>query len=512
MKKLVRNFRWAETGETQHMLVEDGIVVYRGPELPETDAEVEDQGGKWLLPLFVDCHCHILPTGLDLQKLNLGVAQSHQDVLDLIRTRHSTHPDGWLMAVHYDQNKYNGVHIHRDQLDAICPDRPVILRHVSGHASVLSSAALKAAHITEESGDPAGGAYVRDESGRLTGVLLEEAHDKATRSAPPPSLEAMVDAIMLAGDRMRALGIGCATDMMTGFFDLPTELEAYRLAAERGLKIDTRLFLQWSAVLGPRKTEAGLERVSGLKGDRCRVEGIKIFADGAIGSATAAIYGKFCGVHASGFKVARHSSKAKHPGGEEVDGQLIYSPSRLKKMVLAADEAGYRVAVHSIGDYCTDLVLDAIAQSSMPKQHRIEHAMILSDSQIERIAEVGCTLSFQPEFLTKLGHVYLRQLGPERTSVLKRSRSVLDAGIPLAFSSDRPIVSGDPWESIRAGAFRQDPYDPAENCTLAEAIQATTVWAAEANGDRDGYATLRPGSRADYQVFEELPIPRNYSS
>ena len=209
-----------------------------------------DHGGRRIIPAFVDSHCHILPTGLDLLKLHLGPAATRDEVLDLVRERHREAPEGWLHAVHYDQNKY-GAHLTRHDLDTVSSERPILLRHVNGHASVANTAALRAAGVDASTPDPAGGEYLRDAEGP-NGVLLEDAHEFVTSAAPAPDLEEMVAAILRAGASMRALGIDCATDMMTGRWDLPMELEAYRLAAERGCAVDLRLCLQWRPFLGPK--------------------------------------------------------------------------------------------------------------------------------------------------------------------------------------------------------------------------------------------------------------------
>jgi predicted amidohydrolase YtcJ len=484
MREVFNNFRWGFNGETQHMVVENGRVVDRASGLFPGPDTVTDLGGKYLLPSFIDAHCHILPTGLDLQKLHLGPCTNHADVLDSVAARDQTLPsDEWLMAVHYDQTKY-GEHMSRQQLDAISTTRPILLRHVNGHASVVNTACLVAAGINEATPDPKGGTFVRDSSGQLTGVLLEHAHEAVTNAARTPTLEQMVEAILQAGKKMAELGISCASDMMTGRYNLDLELQAYRLAAERGCRIRTRLYLQWSTVFGPRAMS--MERLQELSaGDplRCRVAGIKIFADGAIGSATAAIYGHF--------------------EGTESEGQLIYAPERLMKMVKTADDAGYSLAIHSIGDRSTDLVMDAYAATADPKRHRIEHAMIMSDAQIDRMAKLGIHCTMQPEFLMKFGHSYKRQLGPDRASKLERFRSVLDAGIPLSFNSDRPIVAGDPWDGIMTAENRPEGFDPSENVTRAEALHAYTAMGAVANGEPELMGELKPGQLADYHLVRE---------
>lgn len=402
---------------------------------------------------WIEGHAHILPAGLDLLKLNLSNCQTAAEVLSAVAERHREQPDGWLHAVQYDQTKYDGIHLTKHDLDVISSTRPILLRHSNGHASVANSAALALAGVTESTPDPAGGSYRRDASGAPDGVLLERAHEFVTNASPNPGLEEMIQAILRAGESMAADGISLSCDMMTGRFNLAQELEAYRIAGERGCKIETRLYVQWSTIFGKRGHGPDF-----LKPYADRVRGIKIFADGAIGSATAAIYGSYEGQPTA-----------------ETSGQLIYSPERLNDMVKTADAAGFQVAVHAIGDYATDLVMNAFSQCPDPSKHRLEHAMILSDAQIERLAKLGCFVTMQPEFLMRFGHSYRRQLGEQRASMLKRARSCIDAGIPISFSSDRPIVPGNPADGVRTAVNRPAGFSPAENISEAEAINAYTI-------------------------------------
>ncbi len=514
---LYTNFRWGLTGEPQEMLVRDGRVAYRrqhapppAPSSPPRPQTGEDLDGKFLLPSFIDAHCHILPTGLDLQKLYLGNFSTKQEILDAVRDAHKTlPPEKWLLAVHYDQTKFaDNTHLTLTELDAITADRPTLLRHVNGHASIANSAALRAAGVDESVKDPVGGTYGRDASGRLNGVLLEHAHEHVTLAIPEPSLEEMIEAILAAGEKMAELGISCASDMMTGRFDLPRELDAYRIAAERGCKIRTRLYVQWSTVFGPRPMpmDEFLAAQKLMNPETCRVAGIKIFADGAIGSATAAIYGKFSGQPINPAMIISKRGQKAAVAEREVDGQLMYEPDRLRSMVRTAHDVGYSLAIHSIGDYSTDLVMEAYEQLDHAEHHRIEHAMILSDEQIERMARLGCKCTMQPEFLMRFGHSYNKQLGLERAAQLKRARSVIDAGIPLSFNSDRPIVAGDPLDGIRTAIRRPAGFDPSENVTIEEALLAYTKEAAFTNDDSELMGLLTEGQLADFQVVDSDPL------
>src|ERR1044072_1785200 len=183
---LYQNFKWGFTGDEQSMLVENGRVIAREFGIPAGDTETIDLDGKGLMPSFIDNHCHILPTGLDLRKLYLGDLRSHDEVLEALRQRlDQIEPGKWLLAVHYDQTRYpGGEHMTRYQLDRVSETVPILLRHSSGHASVANSAALQAAGIREDEPDFTGGTFRRDSSGTVDGVLLEHAHERVTAAAP----------------------------------------------------------------------------------------------------------------------------------------------------------------------------------------------------------------------------------------------------------------------------------------------------------------------------------------
>ncbi len=448
------------------------------------DVRGEDWSGRFVLPGFIDAHCHILPTGLDMLKLDLTPCQSVEDVLDAVRDwLPQVSPGTWLNAVQYDQNKY-GRHLNRHELDRVARDVPVLLRHSNGHASVANTLALRDAGVEHETPDPAGGEYVRDEAGELTGVLLERAHEIVTSAAPEPTLEEMVQAILRAADSMAGFGITAATDMMTGRWNLEKELTAYRLASEEGAKIRIRLFLQWREVLGDRamSSERLAEHRAAMDESRCRILGLKVFADGAIGSATAATYRPY-----------KTTGKT---------GKLIYPPERLAQIIKQIDNAGLVCSVHTIGDRCTDLVMESYEKTANPSRHRIEHAMILSDAQIERMAALGSHLAMQPEFLFRFGQGYRAQLPDEVWPHLNRVKSCLDAGIPMSFNSDRPIVQGDPWTGIKAAAHRPEGFEPAEAVPESVGIDLYTRGGAAANQDSGSLGEIAEGQAADFQVRE----------
>ena len=248
-------FRDGVTGDLQDWVVDSqGETVYRGAVGggPEATSTIDKQG-TWAFPQLVDNHAHVLPTGLDLQKLNLGGCASQADVLDALRAKiDAVEPGQWFLAVHYDQTKFpDGAHLTRHDLDKLSSDIPILLRRVSGHASIANSAALAAASIDSETPNPPGGEFVRDETGALTGVLLESAHERVSAASPDVTYRQMVDGIVLALRSMKDFGLCAVADMMTGRFNLDLELQAYQEAAAQ-VDVSVRLYVQWSQLFGKR--------------------------------------------------------------------------------------------------------------------------------------------------------------------------------------------------------------------------------------------------------------------
>lgn len=459
----------------------DGLVTYMGDDEPFADDEVDLEGG-WLMPGFVDCHCHIMPSGFDLLRLDLTPFSTPGQMLSAVRDRARTMTEGeWLLATHYDQNRFdNAKHLTAAEIDEYVSDRPVILRHSSGHACVINSAAMRVAKIAEGTEDPRGGELVRDKAGNPTGVLLENAMELAYRCVPKATKEEMAEAVFAAAKSISAFGITSAADMMTGHQGLEDELWAYRTAVERGAPLRMRHYVQWSEVFKNKVHLTELEQaISPVPESQLAIRGVKLFADGAIGAGTAAMHEEYL------------------TGGT---GKLIYSPEELHRRVSLADEAGYSIAIHSIGDRCTDLVLDCYEKCNDPTRHRIEHVMVLSDAQIARIQSVGCKVTLQPEFLNHFRHAYRKQLGEARYLGLKRLKSLDIAGIPIGLSSDRPIVPGDPWCGIRTAADRSE-----ESISINRGIELYTHCAAEVDGDGSLFGRLNIRQCADFQVYDRDP-------
>jgi predicted amidohydrolase YtcJ len=234
---------------------------------------------------------------------------------------------------------------------------------------------------------------------------------------------------------------------------------------------------------------------SGLPG-AVRLGAGKLYADGALTTRTAALTAPYDDL----------------PG----TGMLIHSHGRLAGYVDALHRGGWQIATHAIGDRAVAEVMrcyEEVGQDPAARparRHRIEHAMLVDKRLIERMRGAGVVAVMQPEFIARLGDAYILALGHERAAALNPVRSLLDAGLNIAFSSDCPVVPGAPLDGIRAAVARRTPsgagLDPQEACTAEEALRAYTVGAARAVHDEGAVGRIAPGMRADMTFLTQHPL------
>lgn len=460
------------------------------------------EGGA-IIPAFNDCHCHILWLGLDLMKADLRGCAGIAEIQATLRRWLAGHPDStWIWGRAYDQNRFTeGRHILRGELDAVLSDRPVCLNHVSKHALVVNSEALRRAGITASTPDPANGLIERDERGEPTGLLLEGAMDLMNRVAPVPDEEAMARAILEAARHLAGRGILAASDAGTGSVDLRAEMRAYVLALEAGAPLSFTLMPDFHAASragwfeqgGRTAMETFLADEWGFTATPdLRLGAMKLYLDGSLTARTAALHEPFIDTGTRGL--------------------LLYEPEELNQAVLTIHRAGFQCGIHAIGDRAVVCVLDAYqaALQAVPRpdpRHRIEHCMIVNRGLISRMKEIGAIAVAQPEFFWALGHAYRLALA-ERADQMMPYRSWVDAGVPLAFSSDQPITSGDPIVGWRSAVTRVSEdghlFGADERLEPLTALRCYTVGSAFASFD-ESRGTLAPGKRADFVVLSHPP-------
>ena len=480
------------------------VGVYDGkPDI--TGKDVFDVRGLTLIPGFNDAHNHMIGFGLSLTEIDLRT-DSQDELYARVAAKVASTPEGeWIIGSGYVQTPA-GAHPHRDALDAIAPNHRVWLKHTSSHMCVVNSLVLADLGIDQTAPPVDGGRVTVDAAGRPTGLLEERAQELVGSLTHPYPLSTLTDAAIAAGRRYLAEGITSVTEAGVGggwIGQSPVELAAYVAAREQGrLHVRVELMVVSDAFhpLGAHPSdgiETGIDLGlrTGFGDDWLRLGPMKIFTDGSLVGRTAAMSAPFAG----------------DPGNS---GYLQADADHLTEMIIAAHRAGWRVAAHAIGDRAIDLALDAFADAadqyprSRPR-HRIEHFAAARPDQVARAAKLGVIAVGQARFVTELGDGMLAAVGPDRAAWLYRQRSLINAGLVLPGSSDRPVASGAPLLGIHDMVNRRTatgaPFNAAEAITPAEALRAYTWGSAYASKQERVKGSIARGKLADFTVLSEDP-------
>ena len=451
--------------------------------------------GGAVIPAFNDCHAHILSAGLALTRADLRGCPSFAEIQDRLQNWVGRgNQKGWIFGIGYDQNLLpEGKHVSRRDLDRISRERPVAVRHTSGHCTVVNSKALDLAGVTPQTPDPPDGRIVRNESGEPTGVLLERAWLLVERHIPPLSVDEIAQAVQSICEVMARRGILSASDATTGrYYGIENEWRGFARALEQGARVRMTLMPDYDQVEKAGWLNDRPKVVVPQNHPNLRLGAIKLYVDGALGPRTAALKGPY----ADGSKST----------------VLIYPVEELNRRVMAAHRGGWQIGVHAIGDLAVELTVQAYekAQTAFPRadpRHRVEHCFLTDAEMVRKMARFGIIAAVQPEFLYYLSHYYRPALG-DRAERGMPIRTWLQAGVAVAFSSDQPVVPGDPIVGWRAAVNRKHKTGftvaPEEGLDPMTALKCFTVGSAYAISD-DAVGTLAPGKKADFAVLSHPP-------
>jgi len=448
-----------------------------------------DLRGATVLPGLVDAHLHLRGIGTAAREIDLNGTVSAEQVAGRVREAAAAVPAGsWLRGRGWDQNDWQEQSFPtHGLLDVAAPDHPVWLSRVDGHAVWLNARGLALSGITEATPDPQGGEIVRDASGRPTGVLVDNAISLAEAQLPEPTPQEIRADYLRGAELCARVGLTAVHDMGVSV----AELEQLR-ALEAAGQLDLRVWVYLSGdldevlpVLADPAVTDGLVRVAG----------VKLFADGALGSRGAALL-------------------LPYDDRPDTSGLLLTAPDELARQARAVHESGRQVAIHAIGDRGNRIALDAIEQAEgadHTRLHRIEHAQIVSPEDLPRFSRLGVVASMQPTHATSDMPWAQARVGAARLGGGYAWRSMIDSGALVVFGSDAPVESENPWFGIHAAVTRQDQsgnpeggFFPAERVTLEEAIVGFTAAPARAVGFDGG--ALREGASADVTIVSEDPF------
>ncbi|WP_170136115.1 amidohydrolase [Nannocystis exedens] len=476
---------------TRALAAVDGRVIARGAAAESlardcARGQIVDLAGGSAVPGLTDAHAHLVGLGSALVEVDLRGARSIEEVVD--RVRRGAPPDGWITGRGWDQNLWPGAAMPtHDPLTAAFPERPVWLRRVDGHAGWANAAALRAAAITAATEVPTGGEVLLREgpSGREpTGVLVDAAMDLMPVQPPPgPELRRR---LLLAQDHALARGL-------VGVHEMGVARHVDRLLRE--LAAEGLLKLRMVGYADERwfRLGDGLPDLADRPAmdDRYALQGVKIYVDGALGSRGAAL-------------LQPYSDRPGHTG------MFQHAPGELATVVTQALAHQYQVAAHAIGDGGIRAVLEALAGSQPPADHRlrVEHAQIVDLADVPRFAELGAIASMQPTHATSDMPWAEQRIGAQRLAGAYAWRRFLEAKVPLAFGSDFPVEEVEPTFGLYSAITRQDAQGnppggwlPDQRLTLDEALAAFTRGAAYASRRERWAGTLAPGMLADLTCF-----------
>lgn len=505
----------------QALAVRDGRVIAAGSEgkvqaVVGGRAEAYNLNGRAVIPALTDAHAHLIWHALARRAVQLEGITDYDQAVRLVAEAALARPAGsWVTGGGWDHTLWGGRWPAAADLDAVAPDRPILISRKDGHSAWANSLALKLAGIDDQTPDPPGGSIKR-EKGSATGLLLETAIDLVRHYIPEPSQEERLDAIREALVEAHSYGMA-GMHIPPGLrpHDGALTLGDLSLLRERGgLKLRSLVHIGLDGL--DDALRLGIR--SGL-GDRwLRIGNVKMFADGSLGSETA--------------EMLSHYEGRRHLGAQTM------TTEELNEAVARAISGGISVIVHAIGDAANRRVLDAIElalklrmenaelrndgdqrpdsqlsilNSQFPIPNRIEHCQILHPRDIPRFAELGVVASMQPIHCTA-DLATADALWGERCATAYAWRSLKESGAVLAFGSDAPVESLNPWYSVHAAVTRQrrdgtppGGWYPAQCISVADALWGFTVGAAIAAGSSE-QGTLMPGMLADLAVLSADPF------
>ncbi|HVU67294.1 MAG TPA: amidohydrolase [Ktedonobacteraceae bacterium] len=459
--------------------------------------ELVDLRGQTVLPGFIDAHIHLLSTAYRAHYIDAADCQSEEEVAELVRQRAAQTPAGqWIQGGRWYKGTWPGQRFPgKASLDAAAPAHPVALWSKDGHLLWVNSLALQRAGIDEHTPDPANGAILRDSSGQPSGILQEEeatnlVYRVIDKSDPVLTRHLVRQSL---GELLRA-GITTIHDIEGS--DALDLFQRLRDDGELGVRV--QMILPRQAL--PELQALGLR--AGFGDDMLRLAGIKIFADGTLGSQTAAML--------AGFE-----------GNPDNRGILALPEAAMMETVSTASELGLSIAIHAIGDRAVHVALnsieraqqrlhDANQQQTLARlRYRVEHAQLVAPEDLERMRRLGVVASVQPFHAVADRDLAERYWG-RRARRAYAYRTMQEMGIPLALGSDAPVETFDPLQILYAAIQRNDPTTPERAAWMPEqalpvvkALWGYTLGAAYAAGEERDKGSLIPGKLGDAVVLRD---------
>jgi predicted amidohydrolase YtcJ len=460
------------------------------------DAERIDGLDQYVLPGLHDAHGHVSSQGFLNVELNVTGSESLEEAVAQIAAYDRENPgSGWIKGRGWNQVLWPVQEFPTAAaIDAVVADRPVWLRRIDGHAGWANSKALELAGIDKDTPDPVGGKIHRDDNGEATGTLIDTAMSMVSSQVPPVSKDEYRRAFQAAFRELTSLGLTSIHDAGISI----EEAEVYMSMADND-EMPMRIYaMMWEA--GANLDAIGKPIVA-YGNDRLDIRSVKLMSDGALGSRGAAMI-------------------EPYEDDTENRGLRMYTQDEVNAKVRKANDMGFQVGIHAIGDFGNRQSLDAFEHTqggvASPLRNRIEHSQIIALDDIPRFAELGVIASMQATHATSDMNMAEDRIGAERLQGAYAWRKLLESGAVIANGSDFPVELANPMHGMYASITRQSRaglpeggWIPEEGLSREETLHSFTLAAAYAAHQEDRLGSLEPGKWADFIVVDQdyMTIP-----
>lgn len=462
--------------------------------------KIINASGKLVLPGFNDCHVHFLGGSLSLGRVDLAGAKDVADIQKRLRAYASEHPgDGWVLGRGWDYAMFGSETLpHKKYLDGLFPNRPVLLGGYDGHTYWANSKALALAGITRDTPNPPNGMIVRDpQTGEATGALKEAASGLVSKIVPQPTRAEELLALRAGMKWANANGI-TRVHSAGGDFEILDLFDEMRHRGDLSLRMYIAYFLNPPS-LRPQDLDAIEAARKKFHDEWIDAGAVKFMVDGVVESHTAAML-------------------EPYSDDPSLKGQPFWEPANYNAAVAELDKRGFQLFTHAIGDYGVRMALDGYENAEernhkKDRRWRIEHIETVAATDVPRFGKLGVIASMQPLHSypdADTLEVWARNVGPDRASRAWAWKSIADGGGHLAFGSDWPVITLNPWEGIQTAVTRQtkegtpaNGFVPEQRLTVAQAIDAYTLEAAYAGRRERTEGSLESGKAADLIIVSQ---------
>jgi len=460
---------------------------------PEIDAYIDGKG-KIMIPGLIDSHLHVLGLGFGALSLDLSETNSLEEAQAKIAQYAADNPERrWIIGRGWNQEKWGlGRFPTAAELDAIVADRPVWLGRVDGHAGWANSKAMEMAGIDAATTSPEGGRIERSAGNQPSGIFVDNAASLVQNAVPEPRPEDRDFALAKAQDILLSLGITAVADMGSTIEDW----QSFRRAGDGGwLNIRIMSYASGTAAM---QLIGGPSPSPWLYDDKLRLNGVKLYLDGALGSRGAWLKQPY----------------ADDPGNT---GLPLKTGAQLRNLMSRAALDKFQLAIHAIGDAANAEVLDAIDEMSETytgdRRWRIEHAQIVDPADLAKFGQHGIVASMQPVHQTSDRVMAEARLDPARLEGAYAWKTLSETGAVLTFGSDAPVESPDPFAGLAAAISRTGPdgepfggWRPQESINRKQALAAFSSAGAYAGFAEGRFGRLVAGERADFLFVDRDPM------